>query len=118
MDQLTILVISQVDNAHVLIMFLVLNVMFVQLAGMVSQTVKVRQGKIVGEQFLLSVKYLQNASVTLMVLRVLVVQMMVEFVHAMLDTKELNVISVKQDGSWLMENVLVSFQHLYTYIYQ
>ena len=43
MGQLTILVISQVDNAHVLIMFLDLNVMFVQLGGMVSQTVKVRQ---------------------------------------------------------------------------
>ena len=43
MGLLTILVISQVDNAHVLIMFLGLNVMFVQLGGMVSQIVKVRQ---------------------------------------------------------------------------
>ena len=43
MGLLTTLAMSQVDNVVVLIMFLGINVILVQLDGMVSQAVKVRQ---------------------------------------------------------------------------
>ena len=43
MGLLTILAMSQVDNVVVLIMFLGINVIVVQLDGMVSQAVKVRE---------------------------------------------------------------------------
>ena len=43
MGLLTVLVIPQVGFAHVLIMLVGINVMLVQLDGMVSQAVKVRE---------------------------------------------------------------------------
>ena len=43
MGLLTTLAMSQVDNVVVLIMFLGINVILVQLDGMVSQAVKVRK---------------------------------------------------------------------------
>ena len=43
MGLLTVLVIPQVGSVHVLIMLVGINVMLVQLDGMVSQAVKVRE---------------------------------------------------------------------------
>merc|ERR1739846_300953 len=69
----TVLVIPQVGSVHVLIMLVGINVMLVQLDGMVSQAVK-------------------NVFVTLLVPWIPVVPMMVEFVHVIQDIQELNVI--------------------------
>merc|ERR1712141_935702 len=79
MGLLTTLAMSQVDNVVVLIMFLGINVILVQLDGMVSQAVK-------------------NVFVTLLVPWIPAVLMMVEFVHVIQDIQELNVIPVLMDG--------------------
>merc|ERR1719270_2370898 len=79
MDLLTVLVIPQVGSVHVLIMLVGINVMLVQLDGMISQAVK-------------------NVFVTLLVLWILVVPMMPEFVHVTRDIQGINVIPVLMVG--------------------
>ena len=49
--------------------------------------------------------------VTLLVPQKLVVLMMVDIVHAILDIQELNVMSVLMDGICIMGNVMVSFHY-------
>ena len=55
--------------------------------------------------------YRQNVVVTLLVPQKLVVLMMVDIVHAILDIQELNVMSVLMDGICIMGNVMVSFHY-------
>merc|ERR1719433_200207 len=87
MGLLIVLVISQVGTVLVLIMLVVINVIHVIMDGMISQAVK-------------------NVVVTLLVPQKLVVPMMVDIVHAILDMQELNVMSVLMDGICIMGHVM------------
>ena len=67
MVQWITVVLMMVEFVHALPMSLVINVMYVQLVGMVSQPVKVRYIKYIVKYFYYQFKYPQNASVILMV---------------------------------------------------
>ena len=91
-------VVMMVEFVHVFPMSLGINVMLVQLGGMVSQAVKVRHVINILRTFLSILEYLQNVIVTRMVLLMPVVLMMLEFVHVLLMSLGINVMFAQLGG--------------------
>ena len=97
MVQWITVVLMMVEFVHALPMSLVINVMFVQLVGMVSQLAKVRYIIKCLELFLFK-KYLQNVYVMWMVQWITAVLMMVVFVHVLPMSLVINVMFVQLGG--------------------
>ena len=102
------------EFVHALPMSLEINVMFVQLVGMVSQLAKVRYIIKCLELFLFK-KYLQNVYVMWMVQWITAVLMMVVFVHVLPMSLVINVMFVQLGG---MDSQPVKVRYVIRYMFE
>ena len=109
-----ITVVMMVEFVHALPMSLEINVMFVQLVGMVSQLAKVRYIIKCLELFLFK-KYLQNVYVMWMVQWITAVLMMVVFVHVLPMSLVINVMFVQLGG---MDSQPVKVRYVIRYMFE
>ena len=114
MVQWITVVLMMVEFVHALPMSLVINVMFVQLVGMVSQLAKVRYIIKCLELFLFK-KYLQNVYVMWMVQWITAVLMMVVFVHVLPMSLVINVMFVQLGG---MDSQPVKVRYVIRYMFE